>query len=125
WIKSQDRVLYTREDLAKLNITWVYDAVDMSGVKLMAHEHYSRDCMVVANGGPEIVDLSTLTVDDVESVEIYAAYPGGSPTVTTAQSKSKFSKIKTGGNFVAVDNARRAKIENGSRICPAVYVWLR
>ena len=124
WVKPQHRVLYTREDLAKMKIEWAYDAVARTAQQFGFSEQFSRDCMVVADGGPEIVNLASLTIDDVESIEVYKAYPAPLPTVAAASSQSKYTTIK-GGEFVWFDNARRAIIENGARICPAVYVWLR
>jgi hypothetical protein len=124
WVRPRDRVLYTREDLAKMKIEWVYDAVARTNQKFGFTEEFSRDCMVVADGGPEIVNLAMLTIDDVESVEIYKAYPGALQTVSAAAPQSKNAKVK-GGEFVWFNNSRRAIIENGARVCPAVYVWLK
>ena len=124
WVRPKDRVLYTREDLARMKIEWVYDAVAREAPRFQFSEQFSRDCMVVADGGPEIVNLASLTVDDVESVEIYRTYPGALQTVAAAAPQAKSSTVK-GGNFVWFNNSRRAVIENGARICPAVYVWLR
>jgi hypothetical protein len=124
WVRPQDRILYTREDMSGRGIEWVYDAVQLAGPKFGFVERLDRDCMVVADGGPDIVNLATLTIDDVESVEIYKAYPSGSPTVAAAAPRGKNTNMK-GGQFVQRDNARRAIIENGARVCPGVFVWLR
>lgn len=39
------------------------------------------DCSAVVNGGPDIVEVNTLTIDDIEMVEIY---PRGASPRTTA-----------------------------------------
>jgi hypothetical protein len=80
--------------------------------------------MVVVNGGPDIVDLSTLTIDDVESVEVYAGYAGSAPSVSAINAKGELNK-KIVNPFIWLSNARFAVIENQTRHCPGVYVWLR
>ena len=124
WIRPAEKVLYTREDLMKLDIVWAWDAVMMSGPKFGFREIIDRDCMVVSNGGPEIVNLAHLTIDDIESIEIYRNYPKDLQTTQATASRSKYSKVK-GPQFVWANLARRAIIENGARVCPGVYVWLR
>jgi hypothetical protein len=124
WVRPKDRVLFTREDLARLKIEWIADAVATTAPKFGAREAYSRDCMVVVNGGPDIVDLSTLTIDDVESVEVYAAYAGGTPTMGALNLHGKLNQsIKNPYNWLS--NTRFAQIENRTRHCPGIYVWLR
>jgi hypothetical protein len=134
WVKPADRVLFTSEDLARLKIEWVYDAVATTGPRYKFNEPFSRDCMVVVNGGPEIASLADLTIDDVESVEVYAKLKGDSSSaVAAAAPQSKVPKPAIlanapkveGGKFVWIDNSRRAAMENSTRICPGVYVWLR
>ncbi|MNC94033.1 hypothetical protein D3C83_107920 [compost metagenome] len=86
-------------------------------------EPYSRDCMVVVNGGPAITNLSHLTVEEVESLEIYVN--GGSQrgrVGTTALGKRGRTVTTTAAMF---SNRDRAAIENGARVCPIAYVWLR
>jgi hypothetical protein len=124
WVRPQDKVLFTREDLARLKIEWIYDAVATTTTKFRQTEPYSRDCMVVVNGGPDIVDLSTLTIDDVETVEVYAGYAGSAPSVSAINAKGELNK-KIVNPFIWLSNARFAVIENQTRHCPGVNVWLR
>jgi hypothetical protein len=123
WIPPRDRVLYTREDLARLKIEWIYDAVAAAGTKLNAREPYSRDCMVVVNGGPDIANLGALTIDDVESVEVYAGYPA-MPTTAAVNAKGELNKSIL-ATFLKLPNERFAVFENQTRYCPGAYVWLR
>lgn len=124
WFKPENRVLFTREDLARLKIEWIYDAVATTTTKYKQTEPYSRDCMVVVNGGPDIVDLSTLTIDDVESVEVYSGYSDKAPTVEAPNLHGPLGKSIV-NPFIWLSNSRFAQIENRTRHCPGVYVWLR
>lgn len=134
WGKPQDRVLFTHEDLVRMNIVWVYDAVAGSAPRFRFTEAISPDCMVVVGGGPEIAKLSTLTVDEVESVEVYQGLRSSyNPTVSAAAPQSKVpppdilknAPRVTGGQFIKLDNTRFAAFENRTRVCPGVYVWMR
>jgi hypothetical protein len=123
WMKARDRVLFTREDLAALEVEWIADAVATTSQRFGQTEPYSRDCMVVVDGGPEIADLSTLTVDEVESVEVYAVFPKA-PTSNALELHGPVNKgIKNPFNWLS--NVRFAEEENRIRHCPGVYVWMR
>jgi hypothetical protein len=125
WVRSEDRVLYTREDLVRINVEWIYDAVAMTNTKFRFTERFSRDCMVVVNGGPDIADLSKLTIDDVESIEVYRSFPT-SPTSSAVNARGPLnSSIKAEFLTLAQSNTRFARFENQTRVCPGVYVWLR
>jgi len=65
WSDPLKQLLYTREDIQKHDIVWIWDVVSMA-----ARTKVDLDCAVVVNGGPALAELSTLVVDDVESVEI-------------------------------------------------------
>jgi hypothetical protein len=141
WGRPQDRVLLTHEDLVDKNIVWIYDAVASSASRFQFTEAISKDCMVVVNGGPEIANLSTLTIDEIESVELYPALnfktgrdsKDAMPTVAAASPQgkapwggpSKNASRAQGGKFVWMDNTRIAAFENRTRNCPGIYVWLR
>jgi hypothetical protein len=134
WRGPRDRILFTHEDLARMNIEWIYDAVAGVGPRLEFTEPISRDCMVVVDGGPEIANLATLTIDEVESVEVYRKLTGSSsPTVDIAAPQSKLPPPEilknapkvTGGQFIKMDNTRFAAFENRTRVCPGIYVWFR
>jgi hypothetical protein len=127
WTKPSDALYFTHDDLVKLGIEWVYDAVQMAwsrDIRPPRKEKYSRDCMVVVNGGPSIADLSFLTADEVESVEVYVngAAARGTPGTVSLGPRGR-SVAKASDTYSNLD---RYAIENGARICPrAVYVWLR
>ena len=128
WVGQGDRVLYTREDLEASRIEWIYDAVNMAGPRLQARQSYNRDCSVVINGGPKTANLSTLTIDDVETVEVFRSYSSLlSPQITAAKPKSRQSKWKKSPPPAFASNWRFAAMENyyAERFCPAVFVWLR
>jgi hypothetical protein len=89
---------------------------------------FDRDCAVVLNGGPEFAILEDLTIDDVESVEIYAPGRVGSTTSAT-QPRAKNAKVK-GATFNTPGSGSllRATLEYNRthmRLCPRVYIWLR
>jgi hypothetical protein len=126
WIK-QDMTnnFFTREDLIRLKIEWIYDAVQMTAARNGAKEAYSRNCTVAVNGGASATDLSTLTIDDVESVEVYPSFSSTSnPTVAAAAPKAKHAKVK-GGTFGTFTTNPGVIIDNSGLNCPGVYVWLR
>jgi hypothetical protein len=130
WHDKLKQPFYTHEDIEKLGITWIYDLVRMSG-----GDQYSADCSVVIDGGPATRSLSTLTVDEVESVEVYGANrferplsmasPRGRgrnlPPAVTKQTDAIAARVPiTNANVAAFQN------QGVSKYCPgAVYVWLR
>lgn len=123
WTKPSDHLYYTHEDLVKFGSEWVYDAVASAWSRFPMREQYSRDCMVVVNGGPSIANLAYLTVDEVESVEIYGNGSPGRGTPETVGLGYRGELVHT--SPVARSNRDRAAFENRTRTCPTVYVWLR
>jgi len=123
--KPQNRLVYTHEQLEKFGSEWVYDAVQSAASRFNSREAYSRDCMVIVNGGPSIANLSHLTVDEVETVEIYghgSDIRRGTPGTVSLGKKG----VPVAQAQPSISNTNRAVIENGTRVCPsAVYVWLR
>jgi hypothetical protein len=131
WRDKMKQPFYTHEDIEKLGITWIYDLIRMSG-----GDQYSTDCAVVINGGPATRLLNTLTVDEVESVEVYGANrferprsmasPRGRgrnplPPAVTRASDAVAARVP-------ITNTEAAAFQNQgvSKYCPgAVYVWLR
>jgi hypothetical protein len=128
WVKPADRLYYTHEDLVKLGSEWAYDAVQSAWSRDIVppkKDPYSRDCMVVVNGGPAIMNLAHLTVDEVESLEIYVngSSQRGTPGRISLGKRGRPVAATTPANYSNLD---RYAIENGARICPkAIYVWLR
>lgn len=130
WTLPKNKMFFTREDLARMKIEWIYDVVAMSWSKfpVRGYTQWDRDCAVVLNGGPDFAILEDLTIDDVESVEIYAPGGVGSTTGATA-SKSKNAKVK-GPTFNAPSSAPllRPTLDwnmTHMRLCPRVYIWTR
>src|SRR5262249_41789603 len=74
WRNHVSTSFYTRDDLKQMGLEWISDAVRVGGVA-----QYDNDCNATLNGGPDAIDISTLTVDDVEAIEIYNSARGGIP----------------------------------------------
>jgi hypothetical protein len=122
--------IYTRADLQKMQIEWVYDAV-----KIGFHEVHQGgngwidpDCVGIVNGGPETREISGITVDDIESVEIYdrtvpANSTRGRPTASRPGQPIRRSAL--GIDPVPLTNTDRAFQQNYTKSCTLVYVWLR
>jgi hypothetical protein len=123
WIvKGRGATLYTREQLLKLKIEWIYDAVQMTQAKNGSTQAYDRDCWVTLNGGPAVTELSSLTIEEVESIEIYGGgYAGGSGP--TAAARPRLSRATSPSGMRS--NTASAGVMNGARNCPTIYVWTR
>lgn len=122
---KQQTSFYTRQDLKDKGIEWVNQAVVMGGL-----DQYDDDCFAVLNGGPTTINLSALTVDDIESVEIYGSRratggrrrSGESALPTSNTSGPRPAKFKVPS---PMDNSQLAAFQNQSRYCATVYVWTR
>ncbi|MDB4915632.1 MAG: TonB-dependent receptor plug [Gemmatimonadetes bacterium] len=137
WRSKQSTAFYTREDLKKLDIDWVYDAMNMGGQK-----KYDADCSVVVDGGPNTVKVNTLTVDDIEAIEVYSILrAGGNPNAQPPSLNAQMLPRKGGqpkkpimrpvgvassSPPIPISNTGRAESENLGKTCPrAVYIWSR
>lgn len=119
---KQTSSFYTRQELKEKGIEWVHEAVVMGGL-----DQYDVDCHAVLNGGPSTIDMSTLTVDDIESIEIYGSRRstgGARPSVNRSAGPSPRRPARF-TVAMPMSNAERAEIENGARYCATVYVWTR
>ena len=127
WRHPLKDVFYTREDMITLGVEWAHELVRRGG-----QAPYDKDCRVIVDGGPTTTVLSTLTVDDLEGMEIYnSARAGVRPPmrVYNRQAADQFterrrvadSQIAPGSS----GNTERALFENQGMFCPIVYVWLR
>jgi hypothetical protein len=121
WRSPSHSTLYTRKDLVRMNIEWVYQAVATVGPKFGAREAFSQDCMAIVNGGPAVTNTSLLTVDEVESVELYPTGASGVPGGFRLGARGAVVKTQA----LSLSNTNRAVIENSTRNCPLIYVWLR
>ena len=63
----QNSAFYTRADLEERRIEWVYEAMNLGG-----QNTYDRGCSVIVNGGPNTAVVSTMTVDEIESIEVFS-----------------------------------------------------
>lgn len=119
---KQQTSFYTREVLKEKGIEWVNQAVVMGGL-----DQYDNDCAAILNGGPATINLSTLTVDDIESMEIYGSRreggkQGGAGSRLVARPGSRPARPAAPP---PANNEQRAAIQNGARYCATVYVWTR
>jgi len=133
WRSRANTRVYTRAELLQMKIEWVYDAV-MIGY----HEIHSgppgsldKDCAAIVNGGPAYTEIGKLTVDDIETVEVY----GGSTTQSMPVSNGRRPPKPVPGqpipraqltfNPVPLSNTEQASWANFTKTCTTVYVWLR
>jgi hypothetical protein len=113
----------TRDDLLEKKIEWIYDAVIMTAD---ARRGVDRGCMVTKNGGPDFVPLDELTVDDIESVEIYKPSTPIQRTPPKPVSKLTGKKgVADSKPMVPLDNRTETLRANWGKFCPLVYVWTR
>lgn len=124
--RNNSRV-YTRPELQQMGVEWGLDAV-RRGVGAVATGRSATwvdpDCSVIVNGGPKIVDLNTLTIDDIETVEIY---PGSqNPGAMPMSSNARTGRPQRGSPLAIAPTAQRlAAWANATKKCPLVYVWTR
>jgi hypothetical protein len=124
--------LYTHEDLTRLGFEWISDAAargqNLAGSKFVM----PGGCYGTLNGGPEAVEIDKLTVDEVETLEVYPNYSqnerpmGKANTVGQIVGKKGVADSRV-GTRVPLSNARDAAVMNFGRRppCPVVYVWTR
>ena len=107
--------VYSHAELVEMNIEWVYDAIQIGyhAVHSGAPGTLDKDCAAMVNGGPDFVEVGTLTVDDIETVEIYDTRGPARPSLNRPI------------QAVPMANADRAVWANHTKACALVYVWLR
>jgi hypothetical protein len=132
WHEHKNSRIYTHAELEKMRIEWIYDAV-----KIGFHEMHQggngwidADCAVIVNGGPEIRELAGLTVDDVESVEIYDMTAAPVSTAANGRPARRIPGAPMHRSPLAIDpvpltNTDIAGWANRTKACTLVYVWLR
>ena len=130
WTLPRNKVLYTHEDLVRMKIEFVYEAVAMNFTKfpVRGYSQFDRGCAVVVNGGPGFAILEELTIDDVESIEIYGPGALGSTTAAT-KPRAKASTVKGSTfNTPGSGNLLRPALDYNwghMLVCPRVYIWSR
>lgn len=117
WRSKTQSTLYTRADFERLEFRTVYDAVNSTHAKNLSTQ-YSYDCNAMVNGGPATTSIAWLSLDEVETLEIY---PAGHQIRTTVARDRPNSQSRPS----SLSNTNRANIQNSTRICPTIYVWLR
>jgi len=131
WFQTAGKfAFYTHEEMEKLGIEWIDDAVRGGAGRAGFFREVDAKCSAIVNGGPKIAMLSELTVDEIESVEIYAA--GGRNLGIASRRPPSSGRIVSGRSGVAnsrpatsLTNVERAGAANRGKSCPIVYVWTR
>ena len=78
------------------------------------------------NGGPAYIQLASLTVEEIETIEVYKALPSISMTrLPAGQGARIVNNARVSVPQVQASNSREASIENRGKRCALVYVWLR
>jgi hypothetical protein len=116
--------IVTHAEMEKLGLEWGWDAV-MRGAGAVGRgpdeTWVDPDCAVILNGGPETTPLKTLTVDEIETIEVYPVggglFKGGALTSGPRRAASKPA--------TALSSTRLAAWRNGTLTCPVAYVWTR
>jgi hypothetical protein len=115
WRSTIHSRVYTHAELERMSIEWIHEAVQKGFREIHTGPPgtLDRDCLAVVNGGPDVTEIDNLTVDDVETVEIYDMTAPPRPTRRRPIPRMPPS------------NTDRAVIGNGTKACAFVYVWLR
>lgn len=120
WRLKAKTSFYTRDDLERLGIEWVNEAVRIGGVA-----QYEDDCNATVNGGPDAIDISTLTVEDIESLEIYNSARAGPSSRAVSRPKRGVPPPSRSNATRGVTNTGTAAFLNWGKFCPTIYVWMR
>jgi hypothetical protein len=115
--------VFTRPELQQMGVEWGLDAV-RRGIGQVASGRdetwVDPDCAVIMNGGPKIAELNTLTIDDIETVEIYPV--GQTPSAMPVRGRTGRPTTP----LPPPPNATRQAVwSNKTKKCPLVYVWTR
>ncbi len=114
----------TRAELEARGIEWVRDAVQMAYMSLTPgpQGYLDPDCWAVKNGGPDAVEIGPLTVDEIETIELYFTAPtrtrGGIGAATVRSLRRSFPQP-------VMSNTGEAAWANRTKTCATVYVWMR
>jgi len=131
WRNHSHSRVYTHAELVTMDVQWVWEAVrkGFNEIHVGPNGWIDQDCTAVANGGPDTTSLEKLTVDDVESVEIYDMVRPPPPTMSARQQVRRPGGPRPRSPLaidpVPLNNAELAVWSNMTRSCTLVYVWLR
>lgn len=126
---TTNSTFYSSEDLAKMGVTWVGDAIQGAVTRHSAKTSLvDSDCYAILNGGPEIISLTGLTREDIVSMEVYGGGEAVAPAIPAVQ-KSSYTRWprKTGAAIMGMTNTKEVREANGysGKHCPIIYVWKR
>ena len=130
--KSGEKMLYTSEQMKEWGVEWISDVVRGGMVHVGMKVQPDPGCYAIVDGGPKIAKISELTIDEVESVEIYA----GSGRSLSNTKKGNTVSLGAMGNVGRLgvsstsvsspqNNLERLSFANFMLGCPTVYVWTR
>jgi hypothetical protein len=133
WRTVANSKVFTRAEPEAQGVEWVTDAVQMGWGWVGGFTDHDRndldlDCAAVKNGGPAYVDLESLTVEEIETIEVYK----------TASTSGTMPRPFAPGQGPSIANTRRASVpqvqatnsgaavrQNRGKRCALVYVWTR
>ena len=136
WRNQTHTRVYTHAELVKMKIEWIYDAVMIGYHEIHSGQpgYLDKDCAAMVNGGPSWVQLDKLTVEDVETVEIYDRGAGSLGPAPVANPRVRprpaapgqpIRRAAIGIDLVPISNGDQAGWANSTKTCTTVYVWLR
>jgi len=131
WRTVQNSKVFTRAELEARGIEWVTDAVQMGwgwvgGVTDRDRNDLDHDCVAVKNGGPAYVNLESLMVEEIETIEVYKALPSINMTGLAPGTGARIvNNRRASVPQISPSNSREASIMNRGKRCALVYVWLR
>lgn len=126
---STTSTIYNHDDLVSMGYEWLSEAIQGGYARAGGKGSVGNGCAAVLNGGRQYVMIDALTVDDVETVEIYPS-TGITKVPSTARPKAGVPVGKKGiASFniqMPMSNTDLADWRNSGRDdCPRVYVWTR
>ena len=133
WRNHAQTRVFTHAELVDMKIEWIYDAVMIGyhAIHVGQPGYLDKDCAAMVNGGPDYTEIGKLTVDDVETVEIYGGSATGSMPVSNGRRPARqvpgqpIRRAQLAINPVPITNTDRVAWANSTRTCTTVYVWLR
>jgi len=125
--------LFTRERMEKMGIDWISNINTAGWVQNGGRGLPSPDCYVLVDGGPKIERVDRLTIDEIESVEVYGS--GGVVGYQKSQPKRGGGGVVVGKKGIAdsrptMDMAHSRFLRlvgqaNYGKACPLTFVWTR
>jgi hypothetical protein len=122
---SMNSKVYFRDELLYRKVEWAWEAVQMAFIAAggIGRGTLDHDCYAVKNGGPDIVSLADLTIDEIETIEVYAA--NRMPVSSGGRGMTPIGRNRASMRPVLLSNTREMAMANGVKNCAVAYVWLR